>query len=47
MDIVAILILVGVALIDGKLWKIMAAQKQHNQNVETLLTEIRDRLKYQ
>jgi hypothetical protein len=41
---VEILMLFGVALIDGKLWKIMKSQREHNRKVETLLSEIRDKL---
>jgi hypothetical protein len=41
---VEILMLIGVALIDGKLWKIMKSQREHNRKVETLLSEIRDKL---
>ncbi len=37
-------LLIGVALIDGKLWKIMKSQREHNREVETLLSEIRDKL---
>ena len=38
-----LIILIGVALIDGKLWKIMRSQGEHNRKVETLLSEIRDK----
>jgi hypothetical protein len=38
-----ILILLGVALIDGKLWKVVLEQRRHNKAVEKLLAEIRDR----
>ena len=41
---VEILMLIGVALIDGKLWKIMKSQREHNRKVETLLSDIRDKL---
>jgi hypothetical protein len=37
--------MIGVALIDGKLWKIIAAQRRQNETVESLLTDIRDQLK--
>ena len=37
------IILIGVALIDGKVWKIMKSQRDHNRTVERLLEEIRDR----
>jgi hypothetical protein len=39
------LILLGVALIDGKLWKIVLDQRRHHKAVEALLVEIRDRSK--
>ena len=39
-----LLILIGVAMIDGKLWKVTLAQRDHNQKVQSLLSEIRDRL---
>ena len=41
--IVEFLLVIGVALIDGKLWKIMKSQREHNREVETLLSEIRDK----
>jgi len=41
--ILTVLILIGVALIDGKLWKMMAAQAEHHRKVEALLSEIRDK----
>ena len=44
MTFMVFIILVGVALIDGKLWKMMAAQADHNRKTQALLTEIRDRL---
>jgi hypothetical protein len=37
------IILIGVALIDAKLWKIMKAQRAHARTVEALLSEIRDK----
>ena len=43
--VVEILILIGVAVIDGKLWKMMASQQKHQGKVESLLTEIRDGLR--
>lgn len=43
MDWATIIILIGVVLIDGKLWKIVKAQGDHNRKVEALLTEIRDK----
>ncbi len=40
-----LIILIGVVLIaDGKLWKIVTAQGGHNRKVETLPSEIRDKL---
>jgi hypothetical protein len=39
----AVLTLLGVALIDGKLWKMVLEQRRHNKAVEQLLAEIRDR----
>ena len=44
MEIMVLIILIGVVLIDGKLWKIMAQQSRHDKAQERLLTEIRDRL---
>jgi hypothetical protein len=42
---VVFLILIGVAMIDGKLWKMLIEQRRHNQAMEILakdtLTEIR------
>jgi len=43
MEVSAFIIMVGVCLIDGKLWKIMKAQRDHQKKVESLLTEIRDK----
>jgi hypothetical protein len=43
-NLVIIIIMIGVALIDGKLWKMMAAQRDHQQKVEAILSEIRDSL---
>ena len=43
MEIMTSIILIGVALIDGKLWKIMKAQADHHKKVEALLSEIRDK----
>ncbi len=37
------LILIGVAMIDAKLWKIVLEQRRHNKATETLLSEIRDK----
>jgi hypothetical protein len=44
MDWTIIIIVIGVVLIDGKLWKMMVAQSSHHRTVEALLTEIRDKL---
>ena len=41
---VEIYILIGVALIDLKLWRMMAAQRNHQQRVEALLVEVRDKI---
>jgi hypothetical protein len=43
MEIAIWIILVGVALIDGKPWKMLAEQHRHNKAVEQTLSEIRDR----
>jgi hypothetical protein len=43
METMTLIILIGVAMIDAKLWKIMKSQRDHNRTVERLLTEIRDR----
>ena len=43
MEVMTFIILIGVALIDGKLWKIMKSQGEHNRKVEALLSEIRDK----
>jgi hypothetical protein len=43
MEIMTFIILIGVALIDGKLWKMMASQKRHYERVESLLAGIRDK----
>ena len=43
MDWMTLFILIGVALIDGKLWKIMKAQRDHYRKTEALLSEIRDK----
>ena len=44
MEIMVLIILVGVVLIDGKLWKVVLEQRRHNRCVEHLLTEIRANL---
>jgi hypothetical protein len=43
MDWMTFIILIGVVLIDGKLWKIMKSQGEHHRKVEGLLSEIRDK----
>jgi hypothetical protein len=43
MEIMVFIILLGVVLIDGKLWKVVLEQRRHNKAVESLLAEIRDR----
>ena len=42
MAIMTGIILIGVVMIDGKLWKMVVAQRDHHRKVEALLTEIRD-----
>lgn len=42
-SIMVFIIMIGVALIDGKLWKLMSEQSRHNRAVEGLLQEIRDK----
>lgn len=41
MEIMLFIILVGVILIDGKLWKVVLEQSRHNRAVEQLLAEMR------
>jgi hypothetical protein len=41
MEIMLFIILVGVILIDGKLWKVVLEQRRHNSAVERLLVELR------
>jgi hypothetical protein len=43
MGLMIFLILIGVALIDAKLWKIKKAQGDHHRKGEALLLEIRDK----
>jgi hypothetical protein len=43
MDWMTLIILIGVVLIDAKLWKIMMSQGEHNRKVEALLSDIRDK----
>jgi hypothetical protein len=42
-DLMTLLIFLGVALIDAKLWKMLKAQRDHHHRVEMLLLEIRDK----
>ena len=42
MEVMVFIIMLGVALIDGKLWKVVLEQRRHNKTVEALLAEIRD-----
>ncbi len=42
MTIMVFIILVGVALVDAKLWRIMSEQNRHDKAVEALLQEIRN-----
>ncbi len=41
MEVMILLILIGVAMIDAKLWKVVLEQRRHNKAVEQLLAEIR------
>jgi hypothetical protein len=43
MEAMVCIILIGVAMIDAKLWKLVISQRDHNRAVERLLAEIRDR----
>jgi hypothetical protein len=43
MQVMVFIILIGVIMIDAKIWKIVTMQRNHNRAVEALLTEIRDR----
>jgi hypothetical protein len=43
MEVMVFIILIGVLMIDAKIWKIVTMQRNHNRPVEALLTEIRDR----
>jgi hypothetical protein len=43
MEIMVFLILIGVAMIDGKLWAAVLEQRRHNKAVELLLAESRGR----
>lgn len=38
-----LVVIVGVVLIDWKIYKIMRAQEDHNRKVEAILTEILDK----
>jgi hypothetical protein len=40
-----IIIVIGVALTDAKLWKLMLEQRRHNREVEESLAAIADKLK--
>jgi hypothetical protein len=40
---IPLLTLIGIALIDGKLWKMLLEQRRHNKAIEQLLAEVRDR----
>jgi hypothetical protein len=44
-EAMVLFILIGVALIDGKMWKLVIEQRRHNKQVEQLLGEIRERMK--
>jgi hypothetical protein len=41
MEVMLFIILVGVVLIDSKLWKVVFEQRRHNRAVEQLLVEMR------
>jgi hypothetical protein len=43
MEIMVFIILLGVLLIDAKLWKVVAEQRRHNRAVEAILAERRER----
>jgi hypothetical protein len=43
MEVMVFIILIGVIMIDAKIWKIVTVQRNHNRAVEALLAEIRDR----
>ncbi len=43
MEVMVFIILIGVLMIDAKIWKIVTMQRRHNAIVEDLLKEIRDR----
>ena len=45
MLITVLILLVGVVMIDGKLWRMMGEQKRHHIEVEQLLSEIHQRMK--
>ncbi|MBK7974421.1 MAG: hypothetical protein IPK07_14460 [Deltaproteobacteria bacterium] len=38
------LIMLGVAMIDAKLWTVVLEQRRHNRAVEALLADLRDRV---
>ena len=44
MEVMVFIILLGIVLIDGKLWKVVWEQRRHNKAVEQLLAEIRARV---
>jgi len=43
MEAAVFIILIGVLMIDAKIWKIVTMQRNHNRAVEAVLAEIRDR----
>ncbi|MGA2257531.1 MAG: hypothetical protein ABSG53_22960 [Thermoguttaceae bacterium] len=45
METCVIIIVIGVALTDAKLWKLMLEQRRHNREVEESLAAIADKLK--
>ena len=44
MEIMVFIVMIGVAMIDAKLWKAVLEQRRHNKAVEQLLAEIRERV---
>jgi uncharacterized membrane protein YedE/YeeE len=41
MEVMVFIILLGIVLIDAKLWKVVLEQRRHNKTIEQLLAEIR------
>jgi hypothetical protein len=40
---IGLLTLLGVAMIDLKIWRMVSEQRRHNQAIEQILGELRDR----